>query len=573
MKNRLKVLTVMLLAVIFIAANSFAYATPNDINSVPDIKEKKLEPSTTLMKDIDENNNKVFDQLDTLMDAASDTDELPVIVVFNDKMDSSKKDMLSKITGDIKVKHEFETIPGMALTLSKKQIDTLSKLDFIKQVEYDAPVHIWNDKANYWFGTQKAYTDFGVDGDRNGNPRSYSKDDIVIAVIDTGIDAKHVDLDGGKVIGWKDVVNGKTTPYDDNGHGTHCASIATGEGDGNSAYKGVAPGAALVGVKVLDSQGSGSMSDVTAGIDWAVANKATYGIEIISLSLGTDSSSNGQDSTSLAVNNAVNSGIVVCVAAGNSGPSRYTIGSPGAAANAITVAAMADVGEMGFNLAYFSSRGPTADGRTKPDIAAPGYNITAAKANSTNGYVQYSGTSMATPFTAGTVALMLDAKPDLTPAQVKNIITTTALDWGISGNDIDFGYGRLDGYSAIKSAGGLSGTNITVPNHLFASETLDARNASDLWTFNVTDTSYPISVTFIMNNWSSSSSPDFDIYLYNPSGSQIASATSTQRQETLTFTPTAKGTYTLKVYSYAGTGNYSFDLSAGASGLTITQDN
>ncbi|MGB7604372.1 MAG: S8 family serine peptidase, partial [Lutisporaceae bacterium] len=248
-----------------------------------------------------------------------------------------------------------------------------------------------------------------------------------------------------------------------------------------------------------------------------------------------------------------------------------TIGAPGAAANCITVGAMADVGEKGFSLAYFSSRGPTADGRTKPDIAAPGYNIMSVKANTTNSYVSMSGTSMATPFTAGTVALMLDANPSLTPAQIKSTMTTTAINWAATGQDVDYGYGRLDAFAAIKSAGGYStGTNIVVPAHMYTASTINTLRKSDYFTFNVTSTGSPIAISLIMPNWTGSSTPDFDLYLYNPSGTQVASGTGSTRQETINFTPTVTGTYKIKVYSYAGTGSYFFDLSAGGSTLTQT---
>ena len=218
------------------------------------------------------------------------------------------------------------------------------------------------------------------------------------------------------------------------------------------------------------------MADVTAGIDWVVANKATYGIEAINLSLGTAGCSNGSDATSLAVNNAHNQGIVVGVAAGNSGPGTCTIGSPGAAANALTVGAMADMGVNGFKQAYFSSRGKTADGRLKPDVSAPGVSITSAAAGTGNGYTIFSGTSMATPFTVGVALLMRDANPAFTPQQVKSTITGTAVDWarggddktpGTTGQDIDYGWGRLDGYAAIEAAKGVDiGTPPPGPTHL-----------------------------------------------------------------------------------------------------------
>lgn len=161
---------------------------------------------------------------------------------------------------------------------------------------------------------------------------------LVRFLTDIGIDANHADLDGGKVIGWRDWVQNRPAPYDDNGHGTHVAGIVAGTGDANATYKGVAPGAALIGLKVLDANGSGTLSNVTAAVDWAVANKSTYNIRVISMSLGTSGSSDGSDTLSQAVNNAADQGIIPVIAAGNSGPGRYTIGSPGAAVNAITIA-------------------------------------------------------------------------------------------------------------------------------------------------------------------------------------------------------------------------------------------
>lgn len=574
MKRNIRKIAALLLMLVLLASNAFYFADLEEMFQVPDQAKDKIqkEEVKAVENQQDQNKNKLFDNLEDKLARAKDNDKIPVIVMYNEKATLSRKDDMKKMLKDITPKHEYEAVPGMAAELTKEQIQELSKLDFVQQIEYDMPMYANNDNATYWFGAKKAVADFGVTGDRDGNANSYSKDDIVVAVIDTGIDAGHVDLDGGKVIGWKDLVGNKTTPYDDNGHGTHCASTVAGEGQGNSLYKGVAPGAALVGVKVLDRSGNGSMSTVTAGIDWAIQNKDTYGIEVISLSLGTSSSSDGTDATSLAVNRAFDNGIVVLVAAGNSGPGRYTIGSPGAAAKAITVGAMADVGEKGFSLASFSSRGPTADGRIKPEIAAPGVNVMAAKTNTASSYTSKSGTSMATPYTAGTVALVLDANPSLTPTQVNNIITSTAHEWGPAGQDIDYGFGRLDTFEAVKAAGNFSGTNITVPTRNYGAGTINTKGKADYYEFTLNSTNYPVAITLIMPNWSSSSSPDYDIYLYNPSGTSVASATGTKRQETISFTPTVAGKYTIRVYSYAGTGSYFLDLSTDGSNLVLTRD-
>ncbi len=558
-KNKLlKLFSVFTLAAALVGTQTVAFAKPT-----AEVKAEK--PAFKITKSA---NSKLFVNLEEKVAQAKDTEEIPVTVVFNKKLTAEEFASIEKLVGSSKIKHKFDIIPGAALNLTKSQISKLEKSELVQQVEYDEPVYATMATASNWFGVSKARTDFGLDGDRDSAPTTYSTNDVVVAVIDTGIDAKHVDLDGGKVIAWKDWVGNKTTPYDDNGHGTHVAATIAGTGEGNSSYKGVAPGAALIGLKVLNSAGSGTMSNVTAAIDWAVANKATYNIKVISLSLGTDGSSDGTDSTSVAINNAFNAGIVPVVAAGNAGPGKATIGSPGAAAKALTVGAFGDVGEKGFFLTDFSSRGLTADGRVKPDIAAPGYNITSAKTNSTNQYVTYSGTSMATPFTSGTAALILDANPSLTPAQVVSYITGTAQDWGPAGQDLDYGFGRLDSYAAIKAAGGYTGTGPAVPTHLYKSDSLSASKKYDEFTISIPDTTYPIAVTLISPNWTSSQ--DFDLFLYNPSGTEVASSEGTTRQENISYTPTAAGTYKIKVLAYAGSGSYFFDVSSGAASITQT---
>lgn len=229
------------------------------------------------------------------------------------------------------------------------------------------------------------------------------------------------------------------------------------------------------------------------------------------MSLGTSGSSDGTDTVSQAVNRAADAGIIPVIAAGNSGPARFTVGSPGAAEKAITVAAMQDLAEGGFGLASFSSRGPTRDNRIKPDIGAPGVNIMAPRANSGNQYVSYSGTSMATPFVSGTVALMLDANPNLTVQQVRDILQSTAVPWGPEGKDVDYGWGRLDGYAAVKrAAGGSGGSGPAMPGHLYFEGNLASQGAKGEHSFTVNDVSYPVCVTLIMPNWSGSNNPDFE---------------------------------------------------------------
>src|SRR5205807_6685740 len=154
------------------------------------------------------------------------------------------------------------------------------------------------------------------------------------------------------------------------------------------------------------------------------------GIQVINLSLSGTGSSDGTDVMSLAIQACMDAGMVVCVAAGNYGPSSYTLPAAGASPDAITVGTMIDPGKGGFALWTTSGRGPTADGRIKPDLVAPGYQIMAAKAGTVTENVARSGSSMATPFVAGVCALMLEANPDLTPAEIKAILRRTAVDFG-----------------------------------------------------------------------------------------------------------------------------------------------
>jgi serine protease AprX len=286
---------------------------------------------------------------------------------------------------------------------------------------------------------------------------------ITIAVIDTGIYA-HKDL-AGRIKAFKDLTSNKSASYDDNGHGTHCAGDAAGNGSvSNGKYKGLAPQADLVGVKVLNRAGSGSLSTVMAGVQWCIDNKDRYNIKIITMSLGSSAAvSAGEDPMVSIVEKAWDQGIVVVVAAGNEGPDEKTISSPGISPKVITVGAMDDkntIDRVGDNVASFSSRGPTIDGLIKPDILSPGVNIISLrspnsyldklnKANRvSNDYFTLSGTSMATPICAGVVALILQADPTLTPDQVKQRLLESAEDWNLASNVQGKGY--IDAEKAIK---------------------------------------------------------------------------------------------------------------------------
>lgn len=279
-----------------------------------------------------------------------------------------------------------------------------------------------------------------------------------ICVIDTGI-APHPDIKD-RIIGFKDFVNGKTEPYDDVGHGTHCAGIAAGDGrSSDGKFVGVAPEANIVGVKVLGCGGQGNTSDIVKGIQWAVRHRKEYGIDVINLSIGGPVQiTRWLDPVAMAVQVANRAGIVTVVAAGNSGDHAGTIESPGNARSAITIGALQDNGTETHSddgVAFFSSRGPTKyDKLEKPDLVAPGVDITSLS-NEGNSYKQMSGTSMATPFVAGVAAMMRQVQPKIKPGQVKSLLMNTAAQFDYMVDRHAQGAGIIDPLKSLQGASEL----------------------------------------------------------------------------------------------------------------------
>ena len=297
----------------------------------------------------------------------------------------------------------------------------------IKKIYPNMQVHSTLDKSVPFIKADKVWAK-GLQGEG-----------IRVGIIDTGIDYTHPDLGGClgqqcKVKGGKDFINNDNDPMDDMGHGTHVAATVASDGQ----LKGVAPKASLYGAKVLDSSGSGSWGTVIAGIDWAVDpnNDGDFSdkMDVINLSLG--GYGYPDDPVSAAIDMASQGGIVPVVAAGNN--YRYlSIGSPGTARKAITVAA-AWIDENQFGIADFSSRGPYIDENIvllKPEVAAPGVEICAAEFDSAwsdrkcfdDKHISISGTSMATPHVAGVAALLKQQHPNWTPAQIKSAIVNNAV--------------------------------------------------------------------------------------------------------------------------------------------------
>ena len=258
---------------------------------------------------------------------------------------------------------------------------------------------------------------------------------MAIAILDSGIDSTHPDLDDlddvpstddPKVVLAVDFTNEGTTA-DGHGHGSHVAGIAAGTGfESGGTYTGAAPGAYLWNLRVLRQDGVGQTSWIVAALEFAsLGPDMMLGgddeADVANMSLGSDSTGSGDDPLSQAVDLAVSRGLAVVVSAGNTGPEMGTVTRPGVARKAITVGATDDVDQM----ASFSSRGPTSDLRLKPDLVAPGRSIVSVKVG--GGTRTLSGTSMAAPHVSGAAALLLHAHPDWDPAMVKAALMNHAL--------------------------------------------------------------------------------------------------------------------------------------------------
>jgi serine protease AprX len=316
-----------------------------------------------------------------------------------------------------------------------------------------------------------------------------------IAVLDSGIDTRHEAFRDG--LGLSRVAvsidfTGEGRTDDPYGHGTHVASLAAGRGVGSSgAYQGVAPGAKLLNLRVLNSTGQGTVSGLLAALDWVLQNRALYNVRVVNLSLGTLAVDDYHDDPlCAAVRRLSDAGVVVVAAAGNSG--RDSLGnriygqvhSPGVEPSAITVGASNTFGtdsRADDTVTTYSSRGPTRgawaddggvahyDNLVKPDLVAPGNKIIGAAADDnallashpelnaeasqspTRKMMYLSGTSMATPVAAGAAALVLQSNPALTPNLVKAVLSLTAQP--LAGfNHLEQGAGEVNVEGAVRLA-------------------------------------------------------------------------------------------------------------------------
>lgn len=366
-------------------------------------------------------------------------------------------------------------IAGQVATVPNGVLTMLAANPAVERLSLDRRVAGANERTSATVGAAAIRQAPGYDGSGVG-----------VAIVDSGITPWHDDLTGAsgdqRVDRFVDFVNGRTLPYDDYGHGTHVAGIVAGNGfDSGGARAGIAPGARLAVLKVLDGAGTGHISDVIAALDYAVIERDALNIRVINLSVAAGVyESYTSDPLTLAAQRAVNAGIVVVAAAGNKGRSATLhtqyggITAPGNAPWVLTVGASSHMGttdRADDTIAVFSSRGPAAvDASAKPDIVAPGvgteslsdpdsalysaysaYLLNGTVSTSYLPYLSLSGTSMAAPVVTGTVALMLQANPSLTPNAVKAILEYTA-EAHTENDPLTQGAGYLNAKGAVELA-------------------------------------------------------------------------------------------------------------------------
>jgi serine protease AprX len=401
--------------------------------------------------------DKIDASVTAVLDATRGEEAVPVIVYT---------DPGAALVVDAVVPRGVETtslaaFDAVAAYLTPDEIEAVSGKAGVEMIVADNPVFGF-DYASSLDITNLAIGLADVPSPADGGPDGSG---VGVAVIDSGV-ATTSDLRDSRIVGWKDFVNKQEQPYDDAGHGTFVAGLIAGDGtaslpldQGGYAsvqFRGVAPAAKIIGVKVLDQAGSGRASAVMAGILWSIAHRDKYDIDVINLSLGTNPVAPVEyDPIARAVELAWKNGITVVCAAGNEGElGPGGILSPGNSPYVITVGATDTRQTPALDddaVAYYSSMGPTLWNETaKPDVVAPGNRLISLRVpgsyidanfpqnlipvatyapgdpDQEPDYLMLSGTSTAAPVTAGAAALMLSADPSLRPDDVKVRLMTTA---------------------------------------------------------------------------------------------------------------------------------------------------
>jgi subtilisin family serine protease len=376
---------------------------------------------------------------------------------------STPEEMMAAITlsglASVVIRHAFHLIPMVSMYIRSDEVSILSKNTMISKLTLDTKRQIESNpipvKEATLASSNDNFTHFtDVLGVEPMWDMGFNGSGVVVAVLDSGVDNTHLDL-LNQVIGFKDFINGQDDmdpsdgidAYDDNGHGTACVWNVAGDGTASGGnLTGIAPGASILAVKVLDNDGTGDDSIIAQGIEFAVDN----GADVISLSLGGEWADGLYDLEPSVQSSeaAIEEGISVVVAAGNSGPQALSINSPGIVEGAITVGSSVDA----TGVVAFSSVGPVLRTSSepkgysaKPDVVAPGYRVVSGLASDANpfeylpynrtqfgdNYTLWAGTSASTPMIAGAVAILAQRHLLLTPDEAKTALMATSLDLGL----------------------------------------------------------------------------------------------------------------------------------------------
>jgi serine protease AprX len=464
-------------------------------------------PATALAAD-ELDGVKIDPSVQVAVDASGGSEAVPVLVYAGDTQAVADAVPQGVDTTALPV------IGALAVYLTPDEIEALAGEDFVQGIVADNPVYGFDyqssmDITNLSIGLDKLTA---TDGDLTGAG-------VTVAILDSGIDCQQ-DMPDSRIVGWKDFVKGKRRPYDDAGHGTFVAGLIAGDGsaslpleDGGTAtmqYRGVAPGADVVGIKVLDEYGQGRTSTIIAGIAWAIAHKDEYGIRVLNMSVGGDPVGPAElDPIALAVEAAWRHGITVVCAGGNNGD--FGLGgivSPGNDPAVITVGSVdtrqtADPSDDA--VTAYSSRGPTMyDEIAKPDLVAPGNRVVSLREKGSYidrtypenlipvgsydptvtrhdkpQYLMLSGTSTSAPIVAGAVALMLQKDATLTNDDIKVRLMESA-DPIAGASRYEQGAGMLDVPGALADSSHATGPALSAD--LGDGTTILGPDAVDNWT-------------------------------------------------------------------------------------------